>query len=480
MFGPHRLPCETLPPPSPGKASGKPSRFVLPATILGSSLSFIDSSVVNVALPAIGRDLNADLATLQWIVNGYMLTFASLILLGGAAGDRLGRRRLFLIGLVAFAASSAGAALAPSPGWLIALRMAQGAAAALVAPASLAIIGEAFKGEERGPAVGVWAASGAVTTALGPVLGGWIADAAGWRSIFFINLPVAVAAFWLGLRLPKESLENARGGLDIAGAALAIAALGLLSLGLIALGDGRPILGGGAIAAAIPAALAFLRVESRSPAPLMPLSLFADRKFAGANGLTLLLYAAMTGGLFLLPFVLIEAHGYSAAAAGAAFLPFSAIMGAGSHWAGKLTERIGARLPLVVGPLITAGGFALLAVSGGDPVFWTGFLPGLVIIGIGMTLAVTPLMTAVFDSAPADKSGTASGVNNAVARAAGLIAVAALGLAFGGSAAIALEKNELLRAYRLVMLVAAGLAAASALIAAATISASPAAAGSRA
>lgn len=466
MFGPHRLPCETPEPHAFVERAGKPSRFVLPATILGSSLSFIDGSVVNVALPAIGRDLDADLATMQWVVNGYMLTFASLILLGGAAGDRFGRRNIFLIGLIGFAATSIAAGLAPSAEWLIVLRMAQGAAAALVAPASLAIIGEAYKGDARGPAIGVWAAIGAATTALGPVFGGWMVDTIGWRSIFFINVPVASAALFLGFRLPKDRGRTEGGRLDVAGAFLAVMALGLLSYGLIALGDGRPVLGGAAIAISLPVAVLFLRAERRSPAPMMPLALFRDRNFAGANGLTLLLYAALTGGLFLLPFTLIEVHAYSATAAGAAFLPFSVIMGLGSHWSGKLVERAGARAPLIVGPSVTAAGFALLALSGADPNYWTGFLPGLSIMGIGMTLSVTPLTTTVFDAAPDEKSGTASGVNNAAARAAGLVAVAALGLAFGGSAAKSMESHELLRAYRLVMFAAAGLAASAALLAA--------------
>ena len=475
MFGPHRLPCETprahASARSESEREGKPSRFVLPATVLGSSLSFIDGSVVNVALPAIAGDLGADLATMQWVVNGYMLTFASLILLGGAAGDRLGRRRIFLVGLAAFAAASAVAGLAPSAEWLVALRTVQGAAAALVTPASLAIIGEAYKGDSRGPAIGVWAATGALTTALGPVLGGWMVDTIGWRSIFFINVPVAAAAIFLALRLPKDRARTETGPLDLSGALLAVLALGLLCYGLIGLGDGRPVSGGAAVLISLPVALLFLRAEMRAPAPMMTLSLFRNRNFAGANGLTLLLYAALTGALFLLPFTLIEVHGYTATAAGAAFLPFAALMGLGSHWSGKLVERIGARWPLIVGPSITAAGFALLAVSGADPNYWTGFLPGLSIVGVGMTLSVTPLTTAVFDAAPDEMSGTASGINNAAARAAGLVAVAALGLAFGGAEAASLEPGELMRAFRIVMFAAAGLAAAAALVAALTIEA---------
>jgi EmrB/QacA subfamily drug resistance transporter len=445
------------------------TRWVLPATILGSSLSFIDSSVVNVALPAIQSGLGAKLAAMQWVVNGYMLTLASLILLGGAASDRLGRRRVFLIGLAGFAATSLACGLAPSAGWLIAARLAQGAAAALLVPASLAIIGAAFTGEARGRAIGTWAAAGALTTALGPLLGGWLVDTIGWRSIFFINLPLAAIAIWLALKLPADRPADADKPLDLPGALLAVLGLGLLSYGLIALGSGRTLNGGLALAAALPATWLFLRIEAQADAPMMPLTLFRNETFAGANLLTVLLYAALSGGLFLLPFLLIQAHGYSATAAGAAFLPFSIIMGLGSRWAGGLVERMNARLPLVIGAGLTACGFAVLAVSGETPGYWTGVFPGLVIVGVGMTLCVAPLTTTVFSSAPSEMSGAASGINNAAARAGGLLAVAALGLAFGGADASSMQAAALVDAYRLVMFAAAALAALSALTAALTI-----------
>lgn len=469
MTGPHRLPCETPEARRASHSGTSASAFVLPATILGSSLSFIDGSVVNVALPAIGRDLDAALATMQWVVNGYMLTLASLILIGGAAGDAFGRRRVFLTGLVGFALASVACGLAPSASWLVAARLVQGAAAALLVPASLAIIGAAYTGAERGPAVGTWAAAGALTTALGPVLGGWLVDIVGWRAIFFINVPIAAVALALGLRLPADRAATQDQPLDWFGALCAIAALGLLSYGLIALGEGAAVAGGAAIAASVPAALLFLRTERHAAAPMMPLSLFRSRNFSGANALTLFLYAGLTGSLFLLPLMLINTHGYSATAAGAAFLPFSAIMGFGSRFAGRLVERVGARWPLVAGPALTAIGFALLGLSGDDPGFWRGFFPGLAIVGVGMTIAVAPLTTVVLDSAPDEQSGIVSGVNNAVARAAGLIAVAALGLAFGGTGMPSLEGGALAQAYRVVMFVAAGLAALGALIAAGTI-----------
>ena len=468
MVGPHRLPCET-PQAQPAREEASPTRWVLPATILGSSLSFIDSSVVNVALPAIQSGLGAELAAMQWVVNGYMLTLASLILLGGAAGDRLGRRRVFLIGLVGFAATSLACGMAPSAGWLIAGRLAQGAAAALLVPSSLAIIGAAYSGEARGRAIGSWAAAGALTTALGPALGGWLVDAIGWRSIFYINLPLAAVAICLALNLPADRPADADKRLDLPGALLAVLGLGLLSYGLIALGSGRTLNGVIAFAAALPAIWLFLRVEAQAGAPMMPLALFRNVTFAGANLLTVLLYAALSGGLFLLPFLLIQAHGYSATAAGAAFLPFSIIMGLGSRWAGGLVERMNARLPLVIGAALTACGFAVLAVSGEAPSYWTGVFPGLAIVGVGMTLCVAPLTTTVFNSAPSEMSGAASGINNAAARAGGLLAVAALGLAFGGADASSMQAATLVDAYRLVMFGAAALAALSALTAALTI-----------
>lgn len=445
------------------------TRWVLPVTILGSSLPFIDGSVVNVALPAIGKDLEAGLGAIQWIVNGYMLTLASLILIGGAAGDRFGLRRIFMIGLIAFAAASALCALAPSVSWLVAARLIQGAAAALLVPTSLAIIGASYKGAARGPAIGTWAAAAALTTALGPVLGGWLVDHIGWRAIFFINVPIAAITFGLAFRLHRHrGLSNDR-PLDLIGALLTTLALGSLSYGLIALGEGAWRAGLIGVLVSLPMALLFVRTEAKAPMPMMPLSLFNNANFTGANALTLFLYAALTASLFLLPLLLINVHGYSATAAGAAFLPFSIIMGFGSRYAGRLVDRVGARWPLIVGPGVTAIGFALLGVSGGDGNFWRGFFPGLVIVGIGMTISVAPLTTVVLDSAPDQQSGIVSGINNAVARAAGLVAVAALGLAFGGTAAPSIEGGALAHAYRLVMLVSAGLAVLGALIAAATI-----------
>jgi EmrB/QacA subfamily drug resistance transporter len=460
------LPGETPHAAAPKEASSRDHKWVLPATILGSSLGFIDGSVVNVALPAIQASLQSSLATMQWVANGYMLMLAGLILLGGSAGDHFGRKRMFIVGLVGFAMASAACGLAPSAAWLIAARHVQGIAAALLTPASLAIISAAYHGKERGRAIGTWAAAGALTTALGPPLGGWLVDTVGWRSIFFINVPVAILAWLLALKLPADSKRDSAEPLDLRGAVLAVMALGLLSYGLIALGEGNRAPGAIAIVAAIPAGGLFILAELRSAHPMVPLSLFRNRNFAAVNGLTVLLYAALSGVVFLLPFMLIQAHGFSATAAGAAFLPFSVIMGGGSRWAGGLVEKIGPRLPLIVGPALTAAGFAILGLSSGNPSYWTGFLPGLVVVGIGMTLAIPPLTTTVFDSAPDDISGTASGINNAAARGGGMVAVAALGLAFGGSDLSAVDPASLADAYRWVMFAATALAGLSAAIAA--------------
>ena len=471
MLGPHRLPCEQPGAFSRRETAHVDTRWVLPATILGSSLSFIDGSVVNVALPAIQNSLGSSLSTMQWVVNAYMLTLASFILLGGSAGDRYGRRRAFLIGLVGFGVASVACALAPSVFWLIAARLVQGMAAALLMPASLAIIGAAYSERARGRAIGTWAAAGAITTSLGPPLGGWLVDTVGWRAIFFINVPIAAAALLLGSKLAADRGNDRAEPLDTRGAILAVLTLGALSYGLVALGEGRHVPGAIAIAAAVPAAWLFVRAETLSPAPVMPSSLFRNRAFTGANVLTVLLYAALSGAMFLFPFMLIEAHGYSATAAGAAFLPFSAIMGLGSRWSGGLAERVGSRPQLIIGPTVVAAGLVILGLSAEVSSYWIGFLPGLTVVAIGMTLSVAPLTTVVFNSAPSDRSGTASGINNAAARAGGLLAIAAIGLAFGTSGEARLSGSALVSAYRSVMFAAAVLAGLAAVTAASTITA---------
>jgi EmrB/QacA subfamily drug resistance transporter len=443
---------------------------VLPATILGSSLGFIDGSVVNVALPAIRADLETSLAALQWVVNGYMLTLASLILLGGSAGDRFGRRRIFLIGLVGFVAASVACGVAPGAGWLIGARLVQGIAGALLTPSSLAIIGATYDGDARGTAIGTWAAAAAITTALGPPFGGWLVDAIGWRAIFFINVPLGALALLFGLKMPADPGADRFDPLDVRGGLLAILALGSLSYGLVAFGAGNRTPGTIGIATSIPAIWWLVKTEAGAHSPMLPLDLFRNRTFAGANALTVLLYAALSGALFMLPFMLVEVHRYSATAAGASFLPFSAIMGAGSRWSGRLVTRIGARAQLMLGPAVAAAAFVMLGLSGDRSSYWIGFLPGLIVLAAGMTLSVPPLTTTVFDSSPQRSSGAASGINNAAARAGGLIAIAAIGLAFGYSGFTNVSRSTIVDAYRSVMFGAAVLATLSTLTAALTIS----------
>jgi EmrB/QacA subfamily drug resistance transporter len=467
MVGPHRLPCET-PEAYTGEGATAPGpRWVLPATILGSSMSFIDGSVVNIALPAMQSSLESSFGTLQWVVNGYMLTLASLILFGGALGDRFGRRRIFVIGVGIFAAASSGCGLAMSSPWLVAARLVQGIGAALLTPTSLGIIGSAYSGAARGMAIGTWAAAGALTTALGPPLGGWLVDTIGWRSIFFVNLPIGAAALLFARKLPAGRANDDSTTLDAGGALLATASLALLTFGLISLGERALTVGAVALICSVPATWLFIRHEARTQSPMMPPSLFRNARFSGVNALTFLLYAALGCVMFLLPLVLIQLHGYSATAAGAALLPFSVIVGLGSRWSGGLIDRIGSRLPLIVGPTVAATGFAILGLSS-NPSYWSGFLPGLIVISIGMTATIAPLTTTVFDSAPADMSGTASGINNAAARAGSLVAIAALGLAFGAASP---DTGGMLSesAYRLAMVAAAVVAGAGAITAALTI-----------
>lgn len=470
MLGPHRKPCDTPRAYARTAAPRRDARWVMPATILGSSVSYVDESAVNVALPAMRQSLEASFGTMQWVFNAYMLTLATLILLGGAIGDRFGRRRVFLVGLAGFGASSIVAGLAPTAGWLIAARLAQGASAALLMPVSLAIIGAAYAGPDRGRAIGTWAAAGAVAIALSRPLGGWLVDAFSWRAVFFANLPLIAAAFVFGLLLAPDGNREEPERVDIRGALLAILGLGLLSFGLIALGEGT-VLGAVPALAAVPILWAFGRFEARAKAPMTPLWLFRSLEFAGVNALTFVYYASLSAVFFMLPFVLIDVYRYSAAEVGAAFLPLSVIMALGSRWSGSLVEKFGARGPLILGSLVTVGGYVILLLSSGASRYLAGFLPGLVLVGVGVTLTVAPLTTAVFDSAPPDRTGAASGINNAIDVTGGLLAIAALGFAVTGSSSEGPASPGLLDAYRVVMLAAAVLTAVSAAIAALTISA---------
>lgn len=405
-------------------------RWVLAATVLGSSLTFIDGSALGVALPAIQRDLGAGPAAVQWVSNAYLLTLGALVLIGGAAGDRFGRRQVFLIGVAIFALASVACGLAPSVELLIAGRAVQGIGAALLTPGALAVIGAVFPPEERGKAFGAWAGAGALFGMIGPLVGGWLADAADWRFIFWINIPLAALTALATLKAVPESRDADAKGLDWLGALLAMTGLAALTWALTAapdLGWRDPWIVGG-LAGGTALLAAFLWAEARETHPMMPLGLFRSPVFSGINLLTLLLYFALSGAMFFLPFDLIRVHGWSATKAGAAMLPFAVIMSLFSGAAGRLADRFGARLSLSVGPILAGVGLALLAIPAPGAGYVDGPLAGMTVLAIGMTLAVGPLTAAVMGAVEPGHTGVASGVNNAVARVAGLLAVALLGL----------------------------------------------------
>jgi EmrB/QacA subfamily drug resistance transporter len=407
--------------------------LVLMTAVLGSSLGYIDGTAVNVALPILQRDLNASAGDAQWVMEAYTLFLSSLILAGGSLGDLFGRRKLFAIGVAIFTLSSLACAASPSIALLIAARCVQGIGAALATPASLALITAAFTGEDRGRAIGTWSAASAIVSAAGPLLGGWLTQTFSWRAVFLINLPLGVLAFLLAVFcVPESKDEDAAPDIDLFGAAFITIGLATFVYGLIRLqGVHGDVLAELAIAVGIILVFVFGAYEHFvARHPMIPTDVFASAAFTGANLYTFLLYAALGGALFFVPFQLIGVHHYSPLGAGAALLPFVLIMFIASRWTGGLEERIGARIPLVAGALFAAAGFAGFALPANDGSYWTTFFPGAVLLGVGGALFVAPLTTLAMDSVKTEESGIASGVNNAVARAAGLVAVAGLGLVY--------------------------------------------------
>jgi len=418
--------------------------WLLAAVILASSMVFIDGTVVNVALPALQNSLGASFTDIQWVVQSYALLLAALLIVGGAAGDRFGRRRVFALGTGVFALASLWCGLAGSVQALIAARALQGVGGALLVPGSLAIITASFAENDRGRAIGIWSGATAMTAALGPVLGGWLLDHFSWRAAFFINLPLAAIVLPLTfMHVPESRNTDTRGPIDWLGAALVTVGLCALVFGLTGLqnNDRHDPMAWGALTGGVVALGAFVAVERGRAAPMLPLEVFRSSTFSGANLLTVCLYAALGGGLFFLPLNLVQLQGYSMTAAGAALLPFILLMFVLSPWAGTLNKRYGARAPLVVGPLVAAVGFALFAAPWVGSGYWTGVFPAVVMLGLGMSIAVAPLTATVMGSVPAAHSGLASAINNTASRVGALLSLALFGIVMSLSFNSSLEEE---------------------------------------
>ncbi len=440
-----------------GTSSG---RWVIFATVLGSGMAFLDSTVVNVALPAIGADFGVGFSSLQWTISSYLLTLGALLLVGGSLGDIYGRRLIFVAGLGAFTAASVLCALAPSVGVLIAARAVQGIGAALLVPGSLAIISASFRPQDRGRAIGAWSGLSGVTTAIGPFVGGWLVDSVSWRLVFFINLPLALVAIGVALRhIPETRDQESPKVPDVLGGIAAALGLGGVVFALIegpARGWDEPVVllaaGTGMVFL-----IAFFYVERGREHPMMPLTIFRSRQFSAANGTTLLVYAALSGAMFLLVLQLQKILGYSAVEAGAALIPLTVLLLLLSPTAGKLSQRWGPRGPMTIGPLVAAAGLALLVRVEVGGSYAGSVLPGVSVFGLGMAITVAPLTTAVLTAVPDGHSGIASGINNAVARVAGLLAIVLIPLAAGISGIDEVGSMGFSDGFRRSMLIAAGL-----------------------
>ncbi|HET6831982.1 MAG TPA: MFS transporter [Solirubrobacterales bacterium] len=464
----------TGPEPEPLRYASARGRWALAAVILGSGAAFLESSVVTIALPEIGRDLDLDLGGLQWVMNAYLLTLSALMITGGSLGDIYGRRKMFNAGLVAFAATSLLCAVAPSAAVLIGARLLQGAAAALLVPASLAIVEASFAEEDRGAAIGAWAGWSGISSLIGPFLGGWLVDAASWRWVFAIVVVLALLAAWLGVRhLPRARVQQARVHPDWTGSVLISLGLAGITYALVEAGGrglGDPVV---ALAGAGGCLLliAFLLVERRVAEPMVPLAIFRSRQFSGANAATLANYLAIGAMFFFLSLQLQDVLGYSALAAGAASFPATLIMLVFSPQAGRLGQRIGARIPMTVGPLVLGVGMVLLSGIDRGDAYVQSILPGVVVFGVGMTIFVAPLTAAVLGALPDERAGIASAVNNAAARLAQLLAAAALPAAAGLSAGTAVGPGAFSEGFQSAMLIAAAIAAIGGLISWLTIAA---------
>lgn len=435
-------------------------RLTLLALTLGSGIAILDGTVVNVAVRAIGDDLGASLGQLQWVVNGYLLALASLVLVGGALGDRIGRRRVYVAGMALFLIASAACAVAPTVEALIATRAVQGVGGALLTPGALAIIQASYAPDDRAPAIGTWAGYSGVAAAAGPFLGGWLVDHGGWRWVFGINVPLCVAVLVLAAYAVPESRDAGSGGhFDAGGAVLTVASLGALTWALVSARTAPALAVGLALAGAVAAAAAFVVVERRRGTPMVPLSLFRSRVFSAANAMTLLVYGALGGVLFLLVLQLQVSAGWSALAAGLVGLPVTLAMMLLSSRTAALSRRIGPRLPMSLGPVTCAAGVLALLGVGRDAAWWS-VAPGMVVFGLGLALLVSPLTATVLATAPDRYAGVASGVNNAVARAGSLLAVAALPAVGGLSGSAYRDPDALTSGYRTAMAICAGLLAA--------------------